>query len=194
MQKTIHSFLALALTLSLATPALAQITESGTGAALSTDTAAPITITTDEEPTVSEAETDDIETVEDTSGMPTILPLSIGDEETETETEIEPTVDEDVLDLSNIMGGVEDLSAITESTETEALFSYRRVVKWGGVITAILLIIVILMQETSSGLSSTFGGGGAVYTSKRGVERVLFRATVLLAVIFGLLNFLAMAA
>ena len=47
---------------------------------------------------------------------------------------------------------------------------------------AVLLITTILLQQRGSGLSSAFGGGGGVYYQKRGIEKILFRTTIILAV------------
>lgn len=55
-------------------------------------------------------------------------------------------------------------------------------------IISVLLIIVILMQSRGSGLGSTFGGGGGVYLTKRGMEKKLFIATIVLAVLFFLIS------
>ena len=54
------------------------------------------------------------------------------------------------------------------------------------VVTSILLSLVILLQQKGSGLSATFGGsgGGGFSPSKRGAEKVLFNATIILATIF----------
>ena len=52
------------------------------------------------------------------------------------------------------------------------------------VIIAILLSVSILAQQRGSGLSATFGGSGGFYTSKRGAEKVLSTATIVLAVLF----------
>ncbi|MBU0636973.1 MAG: preprotein translocase subunit SecG [Patescibacteria group bacterium] len=52
------------------------------------------------------------------------------------------------------------------------------------IIVAILLAIVILMQNRGSGLSNIFGGASNVYRTKRGIERKLFIATIILAVAF----------
>ncbi|KKQ34693.1 MAG: Preprotein translocase, SecG subunit [candidate division WS6 bacterium GW2011_GWA2_37_6] len=47
------------------------------------------------------------------------------------------------------------------------------------------LLIVILLQQGGSGLGTIFGGsGGESYRSKRGVEALLYRVTVLLIVLF----------
>lgn len=52
------------------------------------------------------------------------------------------------------------------------------------VVISILLTLAVLAQQRGSGLSATFGGGGEVYTSKRGAEKVLFNATIILSVLF----------
>ncbi len=49
---------------------------------------------------------------------------------------------------------------------------------------SVLLIAAILLQSRGTGLGSTFGGEGNVYRTKRGVEKVLFRSTIVLAVLF----------
>lgn len=52
------------------------------------------------------------------------------------------------------------------------------------IIISILLISSILLQNRGSGLSETFGGSGNVYQTKRGFDRFLFIATVILALLF----------
>lgn len=52
------------------------------------------------------------------------------------------------------------------------------------VVISILLALSILVQQRGTGLSATFGGGGGFYTSKRGAEKVLSTATVILVVFF----------
>jgi len=47
------------------------------------------------------------------------------------------------------------------------------------------MIISILLQQKGSGLSSALGGGGgAEYSTKRGADKFLFYATIVLAVLF----------
>jgi len=52
------------------------------------------------------------------------------------------------------------------------------------ILIAILLIAAILFQQRGSGLSSAFGGGGGVYYQKRGMEKMLLWATIILAGLF----------
>jgi preprotein translocase subunit SecG len=57
------------------------------------------------------------------------------------------------------------------------------------VIVAVLLMVAILMQNKGAGLGGVFGGaGGGVYLTKRGLEKKLFNATIILAVVFILLS------
>lgn len=55
---------------------------------------------------------------------------------------------------------------------------------------SIVLIVLILLQERSSGLSGVFGGGseGGAYQTRRGFERIIFFATVVIAVAFAVLS------
>lgn len=52
------------------------------------------------------------------------------------------------------------------------------------IVSSVLLIITILLQQRGEGLSSAFGGDGGVYYAKRGVEKAVFIATIVSAVIF----------
>ena len=49
---------------------------------------------------------------------------------------------------------------------------------------SVFLIVAVLLQQKGSGLSSTFGGGMMEYSTKRGAEKVIFYATIVLAVLF----------
>lgn len=52
------------------------------------------------------------------------------------------------------------------------------------IIVSILLIGAILLQQRGTGLSATFGGEGNVYRTKRGLEKIIFWATIVLAAVF----------
>jgi preprotein translocase subunit SecG len=50
---------------------------------------------------------------------------------------------------------------------------------------AIILIVLILLQERSAGLSGIFGGeSGGFYQTRRGLEKTIFIATIVFAVLF----------
>lgn len=52
------------------------------------------------------------------------------------------------------------------------------------IVLSILLVAAILLQQRGTGLGSAFGGGGEVFRTKRGVEKGLFYATIVIAVLF----------
>jgi protein translocase SecG subunit len=52
------------------------------------------------------------------------------------------------------------------------------------ILVMLLLIIVIALQNKSSGLSNVFGGGGNIVQTRRGFEKWLFYATIVLGIIF----------
>lgn len=58
------------------------------------------------------------------------------------------------------------------------------------IIVASSLIVLILMQSKGTGLSGAFGGGSQVYRSRRGVERVVLWATIILIVLFFIISIL----
>jgi len=47
-----------------------------------------------------------------------------------------------------------------------------------------LMTICILLQSQGAGLGSAFGGEGNMYRTKRGLEKGLFRATIVFATLF----------
>ncbi|MDD4272032.1 MAG: preprotein translocase subunit SecG [Patescibacteria group bacterium] len=52
------------------------------------------------------------------------------------------------------------------------------------IVIAALLMLAILLQNRGVGLSGVFGGSGNIYRTKRGVEKKLFIATIVLSVLF----------
>ena len=52
------------------------------------------------------------------------------------------------------------------------------------IIVAGILIALILLQAKGVGLGRAWGGGGDFYKSRRGVEKIIFNLTILMAVIF----------
>lgn len=52
------------------------------------------------------------------------------------------------------------------------------------IILAVVLTISILLQQRGGGLSGTFGGTGMEYSTKRGAEKAIFYATIVLAILF----------
>lgn len=52
------------------------------------------------------------------------------------------------------------------------------------IVVSIVLIAVVLMQSRGSGFGGAFGTQGAMFRTRRGIEKYLFRGTIVLAAIF----------
>ncbi|MBE0611254.1 MAG: preprotein translocase subunit SecG [Dehalococcoidia bacterium] len=61
------------------------------------------------------------------------------------------------------------------------------------IIVSVTLIVVVLLQAKGSGFGAALGGmsGGSVYRTKRGLEKTLFQATILLIIVFIFVSFLS---
>lgn len=51
-------------------------------------------------------------------------------------------------------------------------------------VSAILSILLILLQQRGASLGAGFGSSGELYTTRRGLEKSLFIATIVCVVIF----------
>lgn len=60
-------------------------------------------------------------------------------------------------------------------------------------VSLVIMIACILLQQRGVGLGSAFGGEGNVFRTRRGIEKGIFVATVVFAIIFfasAFLNFI----
>lgn len=80
---------------------------------------------------------------------------------------------------------------LPETVDDQASFWYHYftmnldlIFKVAEVVLAVLLILSILLQSRGTGIGAAFGGGGNVYRTKRGAEKKLFQATILIAILF----------
>lgn len=60
----------------------------------------------------------------------------------------------------------------------------HRILSIAQIVLALLLIGAILLQNKGASLGGAFGGEGNVYSTKRGAEKIVFIATIVLAVLF----------
>ncbi len=74
----------------------------------------------------------------------------------------------------------------------------KNILNMAQIIVAAGLIVIVILQARSSSAGSMFGGGDSpVYHTRRGIERTLFNATVVLAIMFfilAILNVMSFAA
>jgi len=59
-------------------------------------------------------------------------------------------------------------------------------------VLAVLMGVAILLQQRGSGLGGAFGGSSNVFSTKRGIDKTLFRATIVIAVLFFLVSLLSL--
>ncbi len=61
------------------------------------------------------------------------------------------------------------------------------------IVISSVLIVCVLLQVKGSGFGAALGGmsGGSVFRTKRGLERTLFQATILLVIVFIFVSFLS---
>ena len=69
----------------------------------------------------------------------------------------------------------------------------KAVLPYAQIILAILLVIGILLQQTAAGLGGAFGGAdfSAGFNTRRGFEKILLNATVVVGILFVILALIA---
>ncbi len=60
------------------------------------------------------------------------------------------------------------------------------------IIIAAFLITTILFQHRGTGVGGAFGGGGEIYYKKRGMEKIIFIASIIFSILFILTAFIRM--
>ncbi|OGK35165.1 preprotein translocase subunit SecG, partial [Candidatus Roizmanbacteria bacterium RIFCSPHIGHO2_12_FULL_37_9b] len=56
------------------------------------------------------------------------------------------------------------------------------------IILSVLVVVLILIQGRGAGLGSAWGGGGEMFQTRRGVEKITLRLTVILIIVFFLIS------
>lgn len=51
-------------------------------------------------------------------------------------------------------------------------------------IIACVLVGLILLQQKGTGLGAAFGGSSTIYSTRRGIDRLVFRMTIASAILF----------
>lgn len=67
------------------------------------------------------------------------------------------------------------------------------ILPWIQIVLSVILVTIILLQQSSAGAGGAFGGsdGGAINHTRRGFEKLLFRTTIVVAILFVLSIFIA---
>ncbi|MSU60771.1 MAG: preprotein translocase subunit SecG [Candidatus Staskawiczbacteria bacterium] len=56
------------------------------------------------------------------------------------------------------------------------------------IVVSITLVILIALQQRGSALGSAFSGGGEFYSSRRGIQKKLYYATIVASALFIILG------
>jgi len=51
-------------------------------------------------------------------------------------------------------------------------------------VLGVCMIISVMLQQQGSGLGATFGGTGSTHMTRRGADLFLYRATIVLSILF----------
>ncbi len=60
------------------------------------------------------------------------------------------------------------------------------------IVLAVALILAILLQVKGGGLGGIFGQADTVFRTRRGVEKTLFRLTIILTVLFVIISIISL--
>lgn len=52
------------------------------------------------------------------------------------------------------------------------------------VILAVLLVAVIMLQQKGAGIGEAFGGSSGMFSTRRGVDLILHRVTIVVSILF----------
>lgn len=70
---------------------------------------------------------------------------------------------------------------------------FTNVLPYLQIILSIILVVAILLQHSSAGAGGVFGGGegSGLYNTRRGFDKFLFVFTIVIAILFTALSFIA---
>ena len=91
------------------------------------------------------------------------------------------------------VGGSNPLTRSTQKSLDKRLFCVKlipcmiKILQIVELVIAFLLIAIILLQQRGSGLGGAFGSEAAAYSTRRGFEKFLYYATIVLGTLFVLI-------
>ncbi len=59
-------------------------------------------------------------------------------------------------------------------------------------VLAVLIVVTVILQSRGSNNGMAFGGGNETYRAKKGIEKMLFYATIVLASLFAAISIIAL--
>ncbi len=73
------------------------------------------------------------------------------------------------------------------------MINAHQILFFAQIAVSVILIILIAIQQRGTALGSAFGGGGEFYSTRRGIQKKIYYATIVIAglfIILGILNLL----
>lgn len=73
------------------------------------------------------------------------------------------------------------------------MISLDQILFYSQIAISVILVVLIAVQQRGTALGSAFGGGGEFYSARRGIQKNLYYATIVVATLFlvlGILNLL----
>lgn len=70
--------------------------------------------------------------------------------------------------------------------------SITEIIPYVQIVLSVLLILGVLLQQSEAGLGGAFGGGDSFssgYHTKRGAEKTIFIATIIVTILFAVTSF-----
>ena len=68
----------------------------------------------------------------------------------------------------------------------------NNILLYSEVAVSVILIILIALQQRGTALGGAFGGSGEFYSTRRGIQKTIFYATIAVAVLFIVLGILGL--
>ena len=68
----------------------------------------------------------------------------------------------------------------------------NQIIFYSQIAVSVILIILIAIQQRGTALGSAFGGGGEFYSTRRGIQKKIFYATIVLVGLFIVLSILGL--
>jgi len=68
----------------------------------------------------------------------------------------------------------------------------QQILFFAQIAVSIILVVLIAIQQRGAALGSSFGGGGEFYSSRRGIQKKIFYATIAVAGLFIVLSILSL--
>jgi len=68
------------------------------------------------------------------------------------------------------------------------MINTHQIISYAQIASSVIVIILIALQQRGTALGSAFGGGGEFYSSRRGIQKNIYYATIAMVALFIVLS------